>query len=38
VGRDATAPASAGVVDRDGREVVFRYDGVHVDFMLRMAA
>jgi hypothetical protein len=29
---------SAGVIDRSGRGVVFPYDGVHVDFMLGMAA
>lgn len=35
---DGTALVSAGVVERDGRKVVFPYDGVHVDFMLGMAA
>jgi predicted transcriptional regulator len=35
---DVTALVSAGVVERDGRKVVFPYDGVHVDFMLGMAA
>jgi predicted transcriptional regulator len=35
---DVTALVSAGVVDRDGRKVVFPYDGAHVDFVLGMAA
>jgi predicted transcriptional regulator len=35
---DVTALVLAGVVERDGRKVVFPYDGVHVDFMLGMAA
>lgn len=35
---DATALVSAGVVEHDGRKVVLPYDGVHVDFMLGMAA
>jgi predicted transcriptional regulator len=35
---DVTALVSAGVVERDGRKVVFPYDGVHVDFVLGMAA
>jgi predicted transcriptional regulator len=35
---DVTALAKAGVVERDGRKVVFPYDGVHVDFVLGMAA
>ena len=29
---------AAGVIDRAGRGVVFPYNGVHVDFMLGMAA
>jgi hypothetical protein len=35
---DMTAPIKACVIDRDGRRVVFPYDGVHVDFVLGMAA
>jgi predicted transcriptional regulator len=35
---DVTALVSAGLVDRDGRKVVFPYDGVHVDFAWGMAA
>jgi predicted transcriptional regulator len=35
---DVHALLSAGVIDRSGRGVVFPYDGVHVDFMLGMAA
>lgn len=35
---DVTALVKAGVVDRDGRKVVFPYDGVHVDFAWGMAA
>lgn len=35
---DVTALVRAGVIERYGRKVVFPYDGVHVDFMLRMAA
>ena len=45
VGRDVKAVHSdvhvllaAGVIDRAGRGVVFPYNGVHVDFMLGMAA
>jgi predicted transcriptional regulator len=35
---DVHALLSAGVLDREGVKVVFPYDGVHVDFMLGMAA
>lgn len=35
---DVIALLSAGVVERDGRKVVFPYDRVHADFMLGMAA
>jgi predicted transcriptional regulator len=35
---DVHALLSAGVIERSGRGVVFPYDGVHVDFMLGMAA
>lgn len=35
---DVTALVNAGVVERDGRKVVFPYDGVRVDFVLGMAA
>lgn len=35
---DVHALLSAGVIDRAGRGVIFPYDGVHVDFMLGMAA
>ena len=35
---DVHALLNAGVIDRSGKGVVFPYDGVHVDFMLGMAA
>jgi predicted transcriptional regulator len=35
---DVHALLSAGVIERAGRKVIFPYDGVHVDFMLGMAA
>jgi predicted transcriptional regulator len=35
---DVHALLAAGVVERAGRGVIFPYDGVHVDFMLGMAA
>ena len=35
---DVQALLVAGVLEREGRGVVFPYDGVHVDFMLGMAA
>ena len=35
---DLHALFASGVIDRAGRGVVFPYDGVHVDFMLGMAA
>lgn len=35
---DVHALLAAGVIDRAGRDVVFPYNGVHVDFMLGMAA
>jgi predicted transcriptional regulator len=35
---DVAALLLAGVVERDGRKVVFPYDGVRVDFTLGMAA
>lgn len=35
---DVHALLNAGVLDREGKGVVFPYDGVHVDFMLGMAA
>lgn len=35
---DVHALLSAGVIDRAGRKVIFPYDGVHVDFMLGIAA
>lgn len=35
---DIHALLAAGVIDREERGVVFAYDGVHVDFMLGMAA
>ena len=35
---DVQALLAAGVVERAGRGVVFPYGGVHVDFMLGMAA
>lgn len=38
VHRDATALINAGVLDRALGGVVFPYDAVHVDFMLRKAA
>ena len=38
VHRDATALINAGVLDRVPGGVVFPYDAVHVDFMLRKAA
>jgi predicted transcriptional regulator len=35
---DVHALLAAGVVERAGRGVIFPYDGVHVDFILGMAA
>ena len=35
---DVQALLSAGVIEKAERGVVFPYDGVHVDFMLGMAA
>lgn len=35
---DVHALLAAGIIDRAGRGVVFPYDGVHVNFMLGMAA
>jgi predicted transcriptional regulator len=35
---DVTALAKAGVIDRKTRGVVFPYDEIHVDFVLRKAA
>ena len=35
---DVQALLIAGILEREGRGVVFPYDGVHVDFMLGMAA
>jgi predicted transcriptional regulator len=35
---DVHALLAAGVIERDGKGVVFPYDGVHVDFMLGGAA
>ena len=35
---DVTALIKAGVIDRQDGGVIFRYDGVHVDFVLGMAA
>ncbi len=35
---DVHALLSAGIIERAERGVVFPYDGVHVDFMLGMAA
>lgn len=35
---DAHALLSAGVIERDGKGLVFPYDGVHVDFRLGLAA
>ena len=35
---DVQALLVAGVLEREGRGVVFPYDGVHVDFTLGMAA
>lgn len=34
---DVTALIKAGVIDREGKGVVFPYDGVRVDFTLGMA-
>ena len=38
VHRDATALINAGVLDRVPGGVIFSYDAVHVDFMLRKVA
>lgn len=38
VHRDATALINAGVLDRTPSGVMFPYDAVHVDFMLRKVA
>ncbi len=35
---DVHALLTAGVIEQAGRKVIFPYDGVHVDFMLGMAA
>jgi hypothetical protein len=35
---DVQALLKAGVLHRDGRNIVFPYDAVHVDFMLIKAA
>jgi predicted transcriptional regulator len=35
---DVHALLAAGIIDRAGKGVIFPYDGVHVDFMLGMAA
>jgi len=34
---DVQALLGAGVLDRSGNRIVFPYDAVHVDFMLRAA-
>jgi predicted transcriptional regulator len=35
---DVHALLNAGVIEREGKGVIFPYDAVHVDFMLGMAA